>query len=322
MNTHNLINSRFLALACVVFLVLVLTACGGGGGGSGGMGASAGPAPTGPACATGSVLDDGVCRPVAERIDARAPTPFVENGRPVELEVVLFKPPGEDRFPTLVFHHGSTGNGSNPSLFAETFTSSAVVEYFVERGWMVAFPQRRGRGRSDGLYDEGFQPDRSAYSCEKATAIAGAERALDDLDAAADWLRARADVDSTRLLVGGSSRGGILAVAHVARRPDLYLGAINFVGGWLSEGCGDHLSVNRRLFKDGAGFPGPTLWLYGVNDSFYSLGYSRANFAAYTDAGGLGTFHELHAGPGRNGHFIVNYPRLWEAEIQAFLEQI
>jgi dienelactone hydrolase len=319
MTWQHLINSRLLALVCILFLVFVLTACGGGGGGPGG---GRSPEPIADTCDATSTLVDGVCQPFAVRLDERATTPFVEDGTAVSLEVVLFKPLTGVRFPTVVFHHGSTGNGSDPALFGLTFTSKAITQYFVERGWMVAFPQRRGRGRSDGLYDEGFQPDRSAYSCRAVLTLVGAERALDDLDAITEWLRMRADVDTTRMLVGGTSRGGILSVAHVARRPDVYLGAINFVGGWLGEGCGDYREVNRKLFVDGAGFPGPTLWLYGENDSFYSVPYSRTNFDAYMVAGGLGAFHALTRATGLDGHFIINDPPLWEATMDDFIDRL
>ncbi len=174
---------------------------------------------------------------------------------------------------------------------------------------------------SDGLYDEGFKPDRRAYSCEEDLALGGAERALDDLDAATNWLRDPADVDTTRMLVGGTSRGGILTVAYVARRPEVYLGAVNFVGGWLGEGCGDYRSVNRALFVSGAGFPGPSIWLYGVNDSFYSLSYSRTNFDSFSASGGLGAFHQFTRAPGLNGHFLVNDPVLWASTMDAILGQ-
>ena len=322
MNVRHLINSRPLAICCLVFLMLVLTACGGGGsGGSSREGASASPPAADPCDAT-SVPEDGVCRPVAVRIDARAPTPFTEGGRPVSLEVVIFKPPGEGRYPTVVFHHGSTGNGSDRSLFGQTFVSATLTRYFVERGWLVAFPQRRGRGRSDGLYDEGFRLDRSGYSCREDLALAGAERALDDLDAVTDWLQGRADVDTTRMLVGGTSRGGILALAHVARRPEVYRGALNFVGGWIAEGCGDHRAINQRLFAEGAGFPGPTLWLYGTRDSFYSVPYSRTGFDVFTVAGGLGAFHVLTPAPGDNGHFVINDPSLWAGTMEDYLEMV
>ncbi len=319
MNARNLINSRLLALACIIFLLFMLAACGGGGDGGGGNAVL--PEPPIDSCDSKSVPDNGVCRAFAVREDARASTPFIENGQPVTLEVVLFKPLEEGRYPTLVFNHGSTGNGSDPSLFGITFTSKTIARHFVERGWMVAFPQRRGRGLSDGLYDEGFTPDRSSYSCNEDLALAGAQRALDDLDAATDWLRSRPDVDTTRMLVGGTSRGGILSVAYTARRPEVYLGAINFVGGWLGEGCGDHRAVNRSLFISGAAFPGASLWLYGRNDSFYSLPYSRGNFDAFTIAGGLAAFHEFSRAPGLNGHFLINDPELWEPTMDGYLGQ-
>ena len=233
---------------------------------------------------------------------------------------MIFKPFGDGRFPLVVFNHGSTGNGSDPSSFGVTFTSKPIARYFVELGFMVAFPQRRGRGQSDGLYDEGFTSDRSGYSCRLDESLDGAERALEDIDAATDWLIGRDDVDTTRLLIGGTSRGGILSLAYVAQRPEVYRGAVNFVGGWIAEGCGDHQAINRTLFERAARFPGTSLWLYGDDDSFYSIEYSRANHAAFASAGGVGDFHELTRGPGLNGHFLINSPALWSELIDHYID--
>lgn len=274
------------------------------------------------ACMAATAWSGTACLRFATRSVVRAPTPFVENGVAVELEVVLYTPPGPPPFPTVMFNHGSTGDGSDPSLFTLTFTSESVARYFAERGWLTAFPQRRGRGASGGLYDEGFTANRSGYSCVQSVALAGADRALADLDAAVDYLRSRADVDTTRMIAAGTSRGGILSLAHVARRPDVHRGAINFVGGWLGEGCGDFAAVNRTLFQQGAGFPGPTLWLYAQNDSFYSLAHSQANFTAYTNAGGLGTFETYTRAAGLNGHFLHNDAALWGADVVDYLAQI
>ena len=312
---RNLINNRLLALACIALVLILMSACGGGGE------ATTVSEPASDNCDATSVLENGVCRAFAIMSNERIQTPYTENGESASLEVVLFKPPVDGRYPTMVFHHGSTGDGSDPSRFANTFFSKSIAFYFVERGWMVAFPQRRGRGKSDGVYDEGFKPDRSGYSCEEDIALAGATHALEDLDVITDWLRNRMDVDTTRLLVGGTSRGGILAVAHTAQRPDVYLAAINFVGGWIAEGCGDYRSINRTLFVDGAAFPGPSLWLYGENDSFYSLPYSRSNFDAFTLAGGLGNMIELVRSPELNGHFIINDLALWEPALDDFIAQ-
>ena len=303
--------------AGLIISLLLVAGCEGGGDGSARQ-----PEPVDPVCDSTSVPEGGACRVFAERIDARATTPFTENGEPVELEVVLFRPLEGERFPLVVVNHGSTGNGSDPSLFDDTFIHKPTTLHFVERGWMVAYPQRRGRGQSDGLYDEGFTPNRSGYSCDAAIALAGAERALDDIDAATNWLRMRADVDTTRMLVAGTSRGGILSIAYLARRPDVYLGAINFVGGWLGEGCGDFAAVNRALFVDGAAFPGRSLWIYAENDSFYSLGHSQSNFDAFTQAGGLGDFEVFQREPGRNGHFIINDAERWGGAADAYIESL
>lgn len=314
MKPRDLINSKLLAALCVLFLLFVLAACGGGGGDSG-----AGMPPVADDCGDTEVLEAGSCRRFAVRLDERAATPFVEDGQAVSLEVVLYRPLEDGRYPTLLFNHGSTGDGSDPSQFGVTFVNKAVAAWFVDRGWMVAFGQRRGRGQSDGLYDEGFEPDRSRYSCQEDIALAGAERALEDLDALTEWMRNRTDVDTTRLLIGGTSRGGLLSLAYVARRPEVYRAAINWVGGWLGEGCGDYQAVNRALVVGAARFPAASLWLYADNDSFYSLEYSRSLHADFAAAGGLGEFLEFTRAPGLNGHFLVNDPSLWGDSMEAFI---
>lgn len=78
----------------------------------------------------------------------------MEGGKPARLEVALLAPRGPGPFPLLVFNRGSTGMGRDPAPFRHTFQVFGLADFFVARGWMVAFPQRRGRGRSDSLYDD------------------------------------------------------------------------------------------------------------------------------------------------------------------------
>jgi dienelactone hydrolase len=257
-----------------------------------------------------------------ERVDARAPTPFVEQGKPVALEVLLFRPAGSGPFPLLLFNHGSTGRGNDRSLFTRTWHAEGIARYFNERGWLVAFPQRRGRGKSDGLYDEGFEWDRSRYACEPAQSLPGVERALQDIEAAFDWLAARADVDAKRVLIGGQSRGGILAVAYAGMRPDRVRGALNFVGGWNGEGCASAESSNQAIFKRGAAFPRPTLWIYADGDPFYGLPHSRRNFEAFIAAGGTGEFLVREPPAGRNGHAVLANVEAWRRDLDAYLKAL
>lgn len=317
-NAHPVHGTAPLAAATLALLAALAGACGGGGGGTQATDATLAV----PACPSASAWNGSRCEPFATRSTERALTPFVEAGSPVTLEVVLFEPlaPGPHRL--VVFHHGSTGNGDNPASFRATTVSEAVARFFALRGWAVAFPQRRGRGASDGTYDEGFEPDRSRYSCRQELALPGVERALQDADAALEHLRRRPGIDASRILLAGHSRGGILAIAQAGRRPDAVQGAVNFVGGWLGEGCVDASAVNRATFVSGAASPHPSLWLYAAADPFYSLDHSRANFDAFTSAGGRGEFRAYQRATGLNGHFLVDDPALWEADLAAFLGRL
>ena len=299
-------------------LALGLIACGGA---AAGPASPTTPASSTPACPAASAWDGTQCRVFAERISARAPTPFVENGKPVTLEVIIYRPLGAGPFPAVMFHHGSTGNGTDPSLFTQTFTSETIAQFFNTRGWLVVFAQRRGRGASDGLYDEGFTPDRSRYTCDHSITLAGFERALSDIDAAVAYVSGRPDVDPTRLLSAGASRGGVLALTHAAERPGVFVGAVNFVGGWLGEGCPTP-SVNPILFARAARFPSDTIWMYGENDTFYSMAHSRGNFSVFTNAGGRGTFNAYTRAPGLNGHNIMNDPHLWTGHLQVYMDSL
>jgi pimeloyl-ACP methyl ester carboxylesterase len=249
-------------------------------------------------------------------------TDLVEDGKPVRLEVVLFKPEGEGPFPLVVFNHGSTGSGTLPERFARTSWNFGLAEFFLDKGWMIAFPQRRGRGRSDGLYDEGFAPMRAnGYSCDPARSLPGADRALHDVEAAVTALLRHPDVTRQAILMGGNSRGGILSVAYAGTHPEQILGVINFVGGWISEGCGHADQINQTLFQRGASFGRSTLWLYGRNDKYYSIAHSRSNFEAYRRAGGKGAFVEFDTGV-IDGHDVIAKPSLWKSAISEYLDSV
>jgi pimeloyl-ACP methyl ester carboxylesterase len=250
----------------------------------------------------------------------RIGTAFVEASKPVELELIFYTPPGTGPFPTVVFNHGSTGRGANPAEFRRTYAPEYVARFFTERGWLVVFPQRRGRGNSDGVYDEGIAPDRSGYTCNPRQSLAGLERAVLDLGAATDALTKRSEVDQSRMVIAGVSRGGILSLAFAARHPGKFVSAINFVGGWLSDDCPDIDAVNLATFRGAAAFTGPTLWLYGEVDTFYSIEHSRRNFDAFKSSGGNGTFHSFQVG-GYWGHYLIDYQELWRDQMSVFLER-
>jgi pimeloyl-ACP methyl ester carboxylesterase len=249
-------------------------------------------------------------------------TDLIEDGKPVRLEVVIFRPSGAGAFPLAVINHGSIAGGVKPSLFTRTWFATDLADFLNDRGWIVAFPQRRGRGKSDGLYDEGFAEDRRlGYTGDIDITLRGADRALSDIDAAITTLRRRQDVAPIPVLLGGNSRGGVLSIAYAGLHPEQVAGVINFVGGWLREGSPAASAVNHQLFERGASYGRPTIWLYGQHDRLYSIAHSRDNFAAFEKAGGQGKFFEFDM-PAGQGHSLIGRPNLWSGSLDSYLSSL
>ena len=96
---------------------------------------------------------------------------------------------------------------------------------------------------------------------------------------------------------------------------------VDRVGGWLGEFSPNGSTVNQLLFIRGATYRRPTIWLYGQNDSFYSIAHSRDNFAAFEKAGGKGKFLEFEAAVGQ-GHGLIGRPKLWSGPIDLYLNSL
>lgn len=241
--------------------------------------------------------------------------PSKEDG--VHLQLLVARPASPGPHPTIVFNHGSTGRGNNPAIYAQTWSPVIVQKYFNDRGWSVVFPQRRGRGKSGGLYLEGLREDGGGYSCDIPVTLMGFERAVQDLDAVMDHLHTSPSVRTDRMLVGGASRGGILSIAYAGLRPDCFIGAINFNGGWLGRACPTHASVNSIIFERGAAFGRGTLWLHGSYDQYYRIAHCRSNFERYLAAGGRGSFVAA-----RGGHILLGNPDLWIPPVNEYMHKI
>ncbi|MCP4318162.1 MAG: hypothetical protein GY789_19640 [Hyphomicrobiales bacterium] len=249
-------------------------------------------------------------------------TDLVEDGSNIKLAVVTYRPDGVGPFPLAVIHHGSTGSGKFQILFRYVWSNDWFADLLNANGWIVAFPQRRGRGGSDGLYDEGFAEDRShGYSPKAARSLPGAERALTDANAALAALRRRSDVDPGKALLGGVSRGGVVAIMQAGQNPQNFSGVINFVGGWVGEKWGEP-TINPTLFKRIGSFGGVVLSIYGEEDKYYSIEHSRSNLA---EMNALGVKSQLHVvkfpGYGK-GHWAIAMPSLWEVVVSEYLKTI
>ena len=127
------------------------------------------------------------------------------------------------------------------------------------------------------------------------------------------------DVAKARLREQPEGRGAVVALLQAGVRPGEVSAVVNFVGGWLSEGFGDADRVNRDLFARSGAFKGAVLSVYGRDDPFYSIGYSRENVAAL---GRETAFLEVDVPGEGNGHYALFSPPPWAKELDAFLTGI
>ena len=246
----------------------------------------------------------------------RIPTPETgPGGARVSLEATLYRPAGAGPHPIVVFNHGSTGGGTvAPSV---TLRPTRQAPFFVERGFAVLAPMRRGRGASDGTHGE------YEGTCDPDVLGRGLARALEDVDAAMAYLRTEPWADPTRVLIAGQSRGGLLAVAYAGERPGAVRGVINFAGGWTSQGCDERgRGFNQATFAAAGGRARvPMLWLYAEQDRFYSAPWIRRYHDGFAQAGGTGALQVFPAFGG-DGHRLVDRVEIWSAPAAEFLRRL
>jgi hypothetical protein len=63
------------------------------------------------------------------------------------------------------------------------------------------------------------------------------------------------------------------------------------------------------------------LWLYAEKDRYYSAAWIRRYHEAFTQAGGLATFH-LFPSFGSDGRRLVDQPEIWAAVVDEFLHEL
>jgi dienelactone hydrolase len=179
----------------------------------------------------------------------------------------LYLPTGTGPFAAVLWNHGSEKwPGWQPALAA----------FYNANGFAFFIPHRRGQGRSSdaGPYIMDRQPSKIQIVMNGAdsgkTAIALHEQAAHDVDAALAWLKARPDIDPSRIVMSGVSFGGIQTLLAAER--DLGVRAfVAFAPGamswrWIT-------GLDRRLTHAVQHTRAPVLVVQAQND--YDLAPSR-----------------------------------------------
>ncbi|HDR9771699.1 TPA: prolyl oligopeptidase family serine peptidase [Burkholderia cepacia ATCC 25416] len=229
----------------------------------------------------------------------------------VTLEATLFKPNGPGPFPLVVFNHGkNTGDlhlqpRSRPLAFAREF---------VRRGYAVIAPNRQGFAGSDGTYQqEGCNVGKN-----------GLAQAA-DVDATVRYMSRQPYVDASRIVVAGTSHGGLVSVAYGTEAAPGVRGIINFSGGLRQDLCdGWQRNLVDAFDQYGAHTAVRSLWLYGDNDSVWTPGLVAQMHDAYVSHGTQAQFIDFGRYKDDAHRLIVDrdgVPVWWPA-VNAFLAQL
>lgn len=236
---------------------------------------------------------------------------LLPSGDPaIALRATVFRPAGSmtERYPLAVINHGtSEANRLSVSMPVYYWLS----RWFVDRGYAVVLPQRRGHGATGGGLVE------SVGDCANPDHLRSGLIAAEDVGAATDYMARQPFVDPTRILVVGISTGGWASLALAAKRPDLVAAVVNFAGGRGGHAWGRSNSVcgTAELVKAAHDYArtarAPTLWLYAENDSYFGPAIANKLAAAWKDGGGLVDYQPLPA-YGQDGHSIADDRAGWD----------
>jgi dienelactone hydrolase len=246
---------------------------------------------------------------------------LLPSGDPgVALRATVFRPltPATQRFPLVVINHGtSESNRMSVSMPVYYWLS----RWFVDRGYAVVLPQRRGHGATGGPLVE------AVGDCANPDHYRSGLIAAQDIGAAVDYMARQPFVDPARILLVGVSTGGWASLALAAQRPESVAAVINFAGGRGGHAWGRKNSVCGAAGLIAAAHDYartarvPTLWLYSENDSYFGPSLAAKLAVAWREGGGNVEYDPLPA-YGADGHDIADDRAgwdVWGASLDRFL---
>jgi dienelactone hydrolase len=241
----------------------------------------------------------------------------------VLMRATLFRPPGNGPFPLAVIGHGSMSNPEErirlnlPVLFT-------LSQWFVQRGYAVVVPERRGHGGTGGPYAEHNVP------CDNPDYVRSGRETARDLRATIDLMSRQTFIDARTMIVVGQSAGGFGALALAADNPPGLAAIVNFAGGrgGRVERKPNNNCAPRRLIEAariyGRTARVPTLWIYTENDTFFAPALATGMADAFSGAGGRVEFRMLPPFE-EEGHYIstdTDGPRIWGPLVSEFLNRV
>ena len=230
------------------------------------------------------------------------------GGQTAQLRARVCRPVGDVPGRLVVINHGSPPNAAARLRMQLGTCDQEAAQWFLGRGYVVAFALRRGYGATGGAWAEGY-----GRCTEADYAQVGLETAR-DINAVVGYATALPFVRHDGAVVVGQSAGGWGTIAYDSQ-PHSKVAAFVVMAG----GRGGHRDdvPNRNCHPEqlaeaaghfGATAATPMLWVYAANDSYFAPAIATAVHDAFVGAGGRaeleqpgrydGDGHRLFFGPG------------------------
>ncbi len=206
------------------------------------------------------------------------------------LATYIHKPDDFDsskRYPVVIISHGTAVDAYTRAH--ARFDYADASGYFLEKGFIVVVPMRRGYAGSDGASIADH-----IGSCSNPDYSSSAREASRDIAAVIGHVKGLPFVDGRNILLVGISSGGFASLAAASLNIDGVIGAISFAGGQggLSRTEYPGHACNEQSLIEVMGSFGqarvPTLWIYSSDDTFFRPQLAQAMFAEFLRNGGTG----------------------------------
>jgi dienelactone hydrolase len=153
-------------------------------------------------------------------------------GADATMTTEVFKPDGDGPFPVVLYSHGRAATEAERRDMKVPILRG-YVHYWTDKGFAVVAPIRPGYGVTRGADRElvGARYDQFGNCRGRPDLVAPTRNGVAATTAALDWVRMQKWADAQRILLVGTSMGGLVSVATAATNPPGVVGYINLAGG-------------------------------------------------------------------------------------------